>query len=282
MQVEQFKTIKKMKKYVLLLVAVLLIGFRAVFGQPVEQEVIFGSVRTDGYEHVTKGAFWEKRPESKLIYEGKTVAGFTAYKLNSDHFLRFVGGEHNQNDKNYIIIPKGELVYKNNQTGEIFSAKCGNRIEYLRPVDKVRIIEKQVVSVVEVEKEVPVEKIVEVEKEVLVPVEKIVVIQQQPQIQQMVPVSMPMMQSYGGSNFGMRIRIVAGSNRGYYPQQQCYPQQRTYQNNRYQQRTYRQPFNRGTMSGGRGGYTQNHGTMSGGRGVMSGGGSGGAGGGRGY
>jgi hypothetical protein len=101
------------------------------------KEVIYGTVRTDGYSKITKGAYWLSRPESKMVYQGATPPGVTVYVLESEYFVRFVDGEFNQNDKNYIVFPKGEKVYVMN--GQYYAAICGNRIEYIRPVDMVTI-----------------------------------------------------------------------------------------------------------------------------------------------
>ena len=105
-----------------------------------ESEVVYGTVRTDGYNYITKGALWSKRPEAKIIYEGGKVDGFVNYRLKAEHYVRFIDGEHNKFDRNYIVFPKGEMVYENTQ-GEIFSAKCGNKIEFIRPVTMVKIVE---------------------------------------------------------------------------------------------------------------------------------------------
>ena len=101
-----------------------------------QREVVYGTVRTDGYQKITKGAFWRTRPEAKLIYQGSYPDGFKVITLESDYFVRFVDGESNQNDKNYIIFPQGEKVYEATN-GQLYSAKCGNRIEYIRPVNMV-------------------------------------------------------------------------------------------------------------------------------------------------
>lgn len=137
------------KMFLLLLVA--LLGSQMIFSQ----DVIIGTVRTDGFQKITKGAFWSKRPESKMIYDGSYPPGFKVYTLESDYFVRFVDEEHNQNDKNYIVFPKGEKVYTN-QNGQYFAAICGNKIEFLRPVDMVSIIEKENFSPVAVRLSSPV------------------------------------------------------------------------------------------------------------------------------
>jgi len=300
-----------MKKVVFLLVVVLLVGFRAVvFGQKgmpcaiIKQDRTIVEVRqillSDGpYYDNLRSAYAEAINHNV----GKNI--ITPDKEGMIHFLdnaklvdsSFVNPEEYKNGVKY-----GYKVEFTNLTGsKSESWICTTYEGYDYVCGKASCMNPQKKKKVEVKKEAfnpkpeskpepepyipPKEPKVEVEKETVIKEKETTVIiiqQQQPQvIQQMVPVSMPMMQGYGGSNFGMRIRIFAGSDRNYYPQQQqCYPQQRTYRQG--YQRSYRQPVNRGTMSGGRGGYTQNHGTMSGGRGTMSGGGSGGAGGGRAY
>lgn len=105
-----------------------------------QDEVIYGTVRTDGYNYITKGALWDKRPEAKTIYEGGKIDGFINRRLKAEHYVRFVDGEHNKFDRNYIIFPKGEIVYENTK-GEIFAAICGNKIEFIRPVTMVKIVE---------------------------------------------------------------------------------------------------------------------------------------------
>lgn len=127
-----------MKKFVVFLLVSILCGLQMVFGQ----DVIIGTVRTDGFQKITKGAFWNKRPESKMIYNGSYPPGFKVYTLESDYFVHFVDNEHNQDDKNYIVFPKGEKVYVN-QEGQYFAAICGNKIEFLRPVDMVSIVKKE-------------------------------------------------------------------------------------------------------------------------------------------
>lgn len=115
----------------------LFLGFEC-FGQVTPKEVIYGTIRTDGYQKITKGAFWTTRPEAKLIYEGKTPPkGYNVYVLESDYFVRFQNGENNQFDQNYIVFPRGEKVYTYN--GQFYSAICGNKIEYIRAVNLVEI-----------------------------------------------------------------------------------------------------------------------------------------------
>lgn len=107
-----------------------------------QEEVVYGTVRTDGYQKITKGAFWSKRPEAKIIYEGGNApSGYAVYVLEKDYYVRFIDSEHNNLDRNYIVFPKGEKVYADNVSGSFYSAKCGNEIEFIRPVDMVRIVE---------------------------------------------------------------------------------------------------------------------------------------------
>lgn len=126
-----------MKKYILFL-TVLFAGLKSY-----AQDIIpFGSIEYDGYGNITKGAYYASRPEAKLIYEGQSPAGYTVYVLNQDCFVRFAKNENNKLDINYIVFPKGSIVYKNNITGEYFAAVCGNRIIYLKPVVEVQIVER--------------------------------------------------------------------------------------------------------------------------------------------
>jgi len=106
------------------------------------QEITQGQVRTDGYEKITEGAFWNKRPEAKMIFEGSEPPGFTVFTLDKEYFVRFVDSEHNEEDKNYIVFPKGSKVYTNS-AGIYFSAKCGNQIEFIKPVESVKIVEEK-------------------------------------------------------------------------------------------------------------------------------------------
>lgn len=105
------------------------------FGQ---KEIIYGTVRTDGYQNIKKGAKWADRPEAKEIYQGGHPAGYTIHKLEEDYFVRFVDGENNELDRNYIVFPKDSIVYTDT-TGQFYSAKCGNKIEYIRSVNMVSI-----------------------------------------------------------------------------------------------------------------------------------------------
>jgi len=113
------------------------------FGQSGSKEVIYGTVRTDGYQKITKGAMWAIRPEAKVIYEGGHPAGYTIVVLDQDYFVRFVDGENNQFDRNYIVFPKGAIVYTDDKTNQFYSAICGNKIEYIRPVDMITIKTEQ-------------------------------------------------------------------------------------------------------------------------------------------
>lgn len=122
----------------------LLVLLAIVSTQAFAQEIIYGSVRTDGYEKISEGALWSKRPEAKMIYGGSYPPGYTVYTLDQDYYVRFIDTEHNSLDANYIVFPKGSLVYKDNETGKYFAAKCGNEIEYLRPVNQVKVVERTV------------------------------------------------------------------------------------------------------------------------------------------
>ncbi len=118
-----------------------------------QQEIIYGTPRADGYDKITKGAFWSTRPEAKMVEEGSIPPGCTVDVLTEQYYVRFIDTEHNQNDDNYIIFPVGAKIYT--KGGKYYSAKCGNEIEYLRPVNMVKIVEKPVEKIVEVEKPAP-------------------------------------------------------------------------------------------------------------------------------
>ncbi len=118
-----------------------------------QQEVIYGTVLADGYQKITKGAFWSKRPEAKTVYFGGFPDGVTVYVLTEDYFARFVKNEHNAFDINYIVIPKGERVYMKNE--RYYVAACGNQLEYFAPVERVQIVEKPADKLIYKEKEEP-------------------------------------------------------------------------------------------------------------------------------
>lgn len=126
------------KLFFFLLVA--LLGSQDLLGQ--NQEVVYGTVRSDGFQKITKGAFWSKRPEAKEVYEGSYPSGVEIILLSSDYFVRFVDGEHNSKDLNYIVFPKGEKIYKVLSSGKYYAAICGNEIEFFQPVEKTRVVYK--------------------------------------------------------------------------------------------------------------------------------------------
>ncbi len=106
--------------------------------QTVIDQISFGDVRYDGFNNITKKAYWSKRPEAKEVYEGKTPAGVTVYEIDQDYLARFADGENNGLDKNYIIFPKGQRVYKKGNT--VYAAICGNKLEYFKPLVQIKII----------------------------------------------------------------------------------------------------------------------------------------------
>ena len=131
---------------IFILVAFASIGLEC-FGQvSPTKEVIYGTVRTDGYRQLTKGAFWKTRPEAKQIYEGANPEGYTVIVLDEDYFVRFANNEHNNLDRNYIVFPTGAIVYTD-RTALYYSAFCGNKIEYIRPVNMVEVRERVVEKV---------------------------------------------------------------------------------------------------------------------------------------
>ena len=109
-----------------------------------QQQVIYGTVQTDGYNKITKGAFWSSRPEARMVYNGDYPDGVEVVVLETDYFVRFAKGENNHLDINYIVFPKGERVYKKN--GQYYSAKCGNRIDFIQPTNLIQIkeVEKRI------------------------------------------------------------------------------------------------------------------------------------------
>ncbi len=136
-----------MKKFFILVL--LAIVSTQVFAQ-IHKEIIYGVVRTDGYEKITQGAMWSKRPEARDIYYGYRPSGYDIYVLEEEYYVRFAEGEHNRLDINYIVFPKGEIVYADS-SGVFYSAKCGNKIEYIRPVKRVIVVEKILDRVIEKE-----------------------------------------------------------------------------------------------------------------------------------
>ena len=121
-----------MKKFITILI-ITLFGFKS----NAQNEIVYGNVRYDGFQNITKGAFWASRPEAKMVYNGGYPPNAEVIVLEKDYYVRFI--EHNNLDRNYIIFPKGERIYTKN--GNYYAAICGNQIEYIRPVDVVKIVE---------------------------------------------------------------------------------------------------------------------------------------------
>ena len=132
----------KTKFFSLKLVVILLVamfGSQNVFAQV--KETVYGSINYDGFKAVSKGAMWAKRPEAKEIFEGRIPAGIQEIKkLETDYLITFVPNEHNKLDGNFIIFPAGEIIYK--KDGRWFSARCGNEIQFWRPLNEVQVVEK--------------------------------------------------------------------------------------------------------------------------------------------
>jgi len=246
----------------MVLLFVILSGLQIILAQ----EVVVGNVRTDGYQKITKGAYWNKRPVAKLIYNGSYPPGYNVYVLEQEYFVRFIDEEHNSLDCNYIVFPKGAIVYSD-QSGQYYAAICGNKIEYIKPVENVKFIAAK-----------PAEA---KHDTVIIERRKIIVQQQQEEVYQQQPTCYNDNYYYPPQS-GVRVRIrlnIGNNNNGY-------RQQNTYVNNNYSNYSNYNNYNhyqnqstgRGTMSGGRGGnsYSSGRGTMSGGRssGSMSSGGGG--------
>lgn len=126
-----------MKQIFIMIAAFLIVGFQSN-AQNNQDQISYGDVRYDGFAHITKGAFWPTRPEAKLVYEGSIPPGVEVYELTQDYFVRFVDAEHNNLDRNYIVFPKGQRIYK--KGNYYYAAICGNRIEFLRPVVQTKVI----------------------------------------------------------------------------------------------------------------------------------------------
>ncbi len=127
-----------MKKIAMILIGLLIVSLQTVMAQ----DVSYGTVRTDGYNKISKGAFWSSRPESKMVYNGSFPPGVEVVTLEQDYFVRFV--ENNGKDNNYIVFPMGEKIYYKNS--RCFAAICGNEIEFIKPVDNI-VIQRVVDSV---------------------------------------------------------------------------------------------------------------------------------------
>jgi hypothetical protein len=127
-----------MKKIIFILLTALL-GSQVAFSQNQEQ-LAYGTVRSDGFNKITKGAFWSKRPKAKEVYEGLYPKDVEIILLTSDHFVRFVNKENNGRDNNYIVFPKGEKIYRDFISKKYYAAVCGNEVEFFQPVENTRIV----------------------------------------------------------------------------------------------------------------------------------------------
>lgn len=127
-----------MKKIKSILCALMILSSAAVTkGQEQPQ---YGEIRTDGHENITRGAFWKQRPIAKMIFEGSRPPGYTVWVLQEPNFMRFVDTEHNALDRNYIVAPTGTIIYRDDTTGLLYDAECGNQIEYIRPVEQTKVL----------------------------------------------------------------------------------------------------------------------------------------------
>lgn len=122
-----------MKKIIIFIIA-LFLGLET----KAQNTIVYGTIDYEGFNSIQKGAFWDKRPEAKIIFEGGRPSGVEEIKiLTSNTFIKFIKGEHNNFDRNYIIFPIGEIIYK--KDGRWYSARCGNEIEYWKTVNEVKI-----------------------------------------------------------------------------------------------------------------------------------------------
>ncbi len=122
-------------KYIVISLFVALFGLQQTKAQ---DKISIGEVRYDGFHNITKGAMWSKRPEAKKVYYGETPSGITVYEIDQDYLARFVDGEHNNLDRNYIIFPKGQRVYKKGNS--VYASICGNEFEYFKPLIQIKFI----------------------------------------------------------------------------------------------------------------------------------------------
>lgn len=128
-------------KYIVISLFVALFGLQQTEAQIQQEQISFGEVKYDGFYNITKGAHWSDRPEAKEVYYGKIPSGVTAvYEIDQDYLARFatIKGEHNNLDRNYIIFPKGQRVYKKNDT--VYAAICGNKLEYFKPLVQIKFV----------------------------------------------------------------------------------------------------------------------------------------------
>lgn len=134
------------KLYVFFLLAALVLSSQMVIGQTSTstKELFFGTFKYDGFANITKGHHWPDRPESKEVYEGRTPAGVKVITLQSDYFVRFISSEHNANDDNYIIFPKGEKIYE--KDGKVYAAICGNEIEFYMAINMFRVVQDTIIA----------------------------------------------------------------------------------------------------------------------------------------
>lgn len=127
--------------------------------QTQDLDVIYGNVRYDGFKKITKGAFWSTRPEAKKVYYGEYPENVEVFVLETDYYVRFTDAEHNNFDRNYIIFPKGQKIYKKNE--RYYAAICGNEIEFFRPVKKlVKVEDNTILPDVPEKKEVKQERFI--------------------------------------------------------------------------------------------------------------------------
>ena len=258
-----------MKKFIIIALVALLGSCTAI-----AQLVVYGTVKYDGFQSITKKAFWLTRPEAKLVFEGGHPSGVLVYKIPVDYFIRFVPGENNKKDHNYIVAPAGTLFYQ--KDGRWFLSDCGNEIEFMWPVNQVTIVSPPVDDTLQKQQQAAAEE-----------AERQAIAQQQPtNINITININTTNANGTGG---GYNYYLQGGNNGGSYYRGSSLNQNQNYHCGGSHGRP-QQSYHDGSQSGGRpsgsgsmsGGRPSGSGSMSGGRsgGSISGSGSGGSGGGR--
>lgn len=257
----------------------------ALFGSQVFGQSFVGTISYDGFQKITKGAFWSTRPEAKIVYEGGLPSGVDTIVLKRDCYVRFIESEHNRFDGNYIIFPKGEKLYI--KGSHLYAAICGNEVADYDYRDKEVQQQEKLAERPAPAPEMKPKPVVQVRERT----GGIVVINNyysESNRQQVYYDNQPYYSNRNGSALGFvgglavgallnssgsRYHNYGGCNHGYnnYSRQSSYGGGRSYPSS-----------NRGSMSSGRGSYgggsvTPSRGSMSGGRGTSGGSGSGGGG-----
>jgi hypothetical protein len=121
-----------MKKLLVLLVVVLLLGFQAL-GQ--KRVLHYGVLDYSGIQKVVPRAMFKQRPWIKDFVENGVLApGCEILTLEEDCFILFASNENNSLDRNYLVVPEGDTILIKGD--ERFYPKCGNKIVSMRKVSE--------------------------------------------------------------------------------------------------------------------------------------------------